>query len=147
MRTDPTYGLPRKDLRRPRRAMRIIMASGAGFVILILSLLLWSGITSRMTSEKIDARDSYWRSVVNAAVSVGEPRVEAENWLARKISHRYRVTDFYNLNDNSLALPVETIRVTGPPFPCSAWEIEVRIQFGRDNRVRSRTISNSGLCL
>ena len=124
---------------------RIVMLGALVLGIAVVSLIAWGEVTSRLTSDRIRNRTAYWTSAVGQGVPIGEPRDQAERWLRR--TPQVRDADVYDPDRHALVASIETVQVIGAKFPCAAWVILVEIQLGPDDRVTSRKVRNSGICV
>lgn len=120
---------------------------GIALGVLIVSLVVWEVVAHRFTSHRLDERSAYWTSVVRSGVAVGDTRDQAERWLLKTFARPIDDPKSYDPNPRSLSAGAETVEVVGSHYPCAAWEIEVDIQLGPDNRVASRGVRLVGACV
>ena len=50
----------------------IVLAGAVVLGTLIVSLIVWDEIASRITADRLHARTAYWNALLNSAVRVGE---------------------------------------------------------------------------
>ncbi|MDP9103067.1 MAG: hypothetical protein M3N05_03550 [Pseudomonadota bacterium] len=119
----------------------------------VLLLVLYVGVqiasyraAADDTNRRVLAKTSYWRSVVNASVPVGENRKEAEIWLAKTFPEHASL-GFYDQHQNRLKAMADTIEVTKPDLVCVSWTILIDIQLDADGKVASRDVTYIGTCL
>ena len=124
---------------------RIVMLGALVLGIVVVSLIAWREVTSRLTSDRIRNRTAYWTSAVDLGVPIGEPRDHAERWLRR--TTRVGDGDVYDPDQHALVASAETVQVVGSKFPCAAWVIVIEIQLSPDGRVTSRNVRDSGICV
>jgi hypothetical protein len=121
---------------------RIMLACAVMVGVLVVSLIVREEVASRVTSIRLHNRIAYWTSVLNSAVAVGEPRSQAQQWLRKTFPNQPAGTE-----QHLLVASAETIDVVGTHFPCAAWVIIIDIQLGPNDRVTSREVKDSGICL
>ena len=116
-----------------------LLAVGLG----LAGVFAWSEFASWQFHRRFESRMTYWRSVVNSEVRVGERVEDAQAWLARRFPAQRRPA--YDPADPKLVAAAESIDDTR--FGCAAWVILIEIGIDPDGRVASRKVTSGGICL
>ena len=107
--------------------------------ILLLSLIL---IACKHDSAKLDERVSFWRNELARDVPVGTSRDEIIKWGAgRGVKFDYLEVQHW------LYVNAESVPETGIPFPCSAWNIIIKITIDPTNHSVQNNVSTVGSCI
>ena len=126
---------------------RVVLAVAVVIALLAGGLIVWDAVTSRMTSDRVRDRTAYWNSVVHSGVAIGQPRDQAERWLRKTLPDHRSDPGLYDSRRRSLVASAEAVEVVGSHFPCAEWVIIVDIQLDASNRVASRDVRTSGICV
>jgi hypothetical protein len=106
-------------------------------VIVVLALV---GCTQ--DRAKVEERVAYWKSSLDQEVPAGSNTEKANDWGAR---HSVRLT--YLEQQRWLYANVEQLPASGIPFPCSAWNVIVKIALDPAGRTVKNEVDAVGSCL
>ena len=109
------------------------------FTILLVSLILTG---CKNESTKLDERVSYWESVLASDLPVGTSTDGIHKWGE---THGIKFDDLKL--QHWLYANVESVPETGIPFPCSAWNIIVKITIDSTNHSVQNNVNIVGSCI
>jgi hypothetical protein len=104
---------------------------------LVLALTACGG-----SNAELDARKSFWEEALRTSVPSGSSVQEIAAWGA---SHGVHFE--YLPKQRWLYANVERIPASGIPFPCSEWNIIVKIAMSEAGRSESIEVSTVGKCV
>lgn len=87
-------------------------------------------------------RAAYWRGALSQGVPTGSSKQKAMEWAS---GHNVRFT--YLNQKNWLYANVEQVPESGIPFPCSHWNIILKVAFDGTGHSLSNEVSTVGICL
>jgi hypothetical protein len=108
--------------------------------ILIVATFFLASCTG--DNVKLRERVSYWEHALAQGVPVGASKESAIAWGAKN-----SVKFDYLAVQNWLYANAEQVPESGIPFPCSSWNIILRIQLGTDGTAVSNNVSQVGSCV
>jgi hypothetical protein len=127
---------------------RIMLVTLAALAIIATSLLIFDQVGAWITASKINESKVHWTSVVNSEIQIGESKDQVDRWLNGRLAKNTSTgLSTYDPNTRSFYFTGNLIKVVGFQYPCSAWQVEVEIGLGPDDRVKSRKVTLSGACV
>ena len=92
--------------------------------------------------HNLQERAAYWRVLLSKGVPAGSSKDKAIEWA---INHNVK---FKYLNQqNLLYANVEQVRESGISFPCSHWNIILKVAFDGNGYSLNNEVSTVGTCL
>jgi hypothetical protein len=107
--------------------------------ILLISLSL---VACKYDTAKLDERIAFWKNALASDLPVGTNADEIKKWGA---THGVKFDDLKV--QHWLYANVESVPETGIPFPCSAWNIIIKITVDTTNRSVQNNVSTVGSCI
>jgi hypothetical protein len=90
----------------------------------------------------LQERVSYWRDALSEGVPIGSSKEAALEW-----GKSHKVKFDYLEQQHWLYANVEQVPVSGIPFPCSHWNIILKISFDTSDHSMSNEVSQVGTCV
>lgn len=105
--------------------------------------LLLVGLTSCSGhNEQLAQRRAYWEAALQQNVPVGTTKDQIMSWgLSQGVEFRTVPPDHW------LYANVESVPVEGIKFPCSQWNIILKVSLDASDRAAGHEISQVGTCL
>jgi len=93
-------------------------------------------------SAQLRERVGYWQGALVKGVPNGTSREKVLEWgVAHKVKFDYLEQQHW------LYANVEQVKETGIPFPCSAWNIILKVTFDANGRSSNSEVSTVGSCI
>jgi len=93
-------------------------------------------------NHTLQDRVAYWRGAISQGVPNGSSREKAMEWAAG-----HNVKFVYLEQQNWLYANVEQVPESGIPFPCSQWNIILKVAFDATGHSLNNEVSTVGTCL
>lgn len=109
---------------------------------IILVALAVVALAACAGDHNLQDRAAYWRVALTKGVPTGSSKDKAMEWAT------YHNVKFKYLNQqNLLYANVEQVPESGIPFPCSHWNIILKVSFDGNGYSLNNEVSTVGTCL